>query len=201
MRVLLATDGSEDARAATAWLTQFPLPAGSELRVVSAVSIPIPALDVPPVQEFQKSLMDEAQRVAEAARAALAPRFQAAEAHVGEGDARDAERFERGQHRARGGDRRHAGLAFDVPDQLVRRTGHRTHRAVVGDEVDTAGRELAHPHVQVGEQRAETVFLGMAMDRHAREVNRDAVGRDAIELGLGYGVHGRRDHADLGTPA
>ena len=89
MRVLLATDGSEDARAATAWLAQFPLPAGSELRVVSAVSIPISALDVPPVQEFQKSMMDEAQRVAEAARAALAPRFQAAEAHVGEGDARD----------------------------------------------------------------------------------------------------------------
>jgi nucleotide-binding universal stress UspA family protein len=89
MRVLLATDGSDDARAAAAWLTQFPLPAGSELRVVSAVSIPASALDVPPVREFVKSLTDEAQRVAEAARTALAPRFKAADVHVVEGDARD----------------------------------------------------------------------------------------------------------------
>jgi len=44
MRVLLATDGSEDARAATAWLEQFPLPPGSALRVVSAVSAPPAAL-------------------------------------------------------------------------------------------------------------------------------------------------------------
>ena len=39
MRVLLATDGSEDARAAATWLTLFPLPSGSDLRVVSAVGI------------------------------------------------------------------------------------------------------------------------------------------------------------------
>jgi nucleotide-binding universal stress UspA family protein len=89
MRVLLATDGSEDARTATAWLTQLPLPTGSELRVVSVVNVPVPVLDVPPVHEFQKSLMDEAQRAAEAARAALAPRFRTAEVHVAEGDARD----------------------------------------------------------------------------------------------------------------
>jgi nucleotide-binding universal stress UspA family protein len=89
MRVLLATDGSEDARAAAAWLTLFPLPADSELRVISVVNMPVPVLDVPPVQEFQKSLLDEAQRTADAARSALAPRFRAAEAQVAEGDARD----------------------------------------------------------------------------------------------------------------
>ncbi|HEU4367755.1 MAG TPA: universal stress protein [Methylomirabilota bacterium] len=89
MRVLLATDGSEDARAATAWLTRFPLPAGAELRVVSVVNVPVAVLDVPPVHEFHKSLLDEAQRAAEAARAALALRFRAAEIHVAEGDARD----------------------------------------------------------------------------------------------------------------
>ena len=44
MRVLLATDGSEDARTACAWLAQFPLPADSRLRVVTAVSIS-PELD------------------------------------------------------------------------------------------------------------------------------------------------------------
>jgi nucleotide-binding universal stress UspA family protein len=90
MRVLLATDGSEDARVAAAWLTAFPLPAGSELRVISVVNLPVPVLDVPPVQEFQKSLRDEAQRMADSARSALAPRFRAADAEVAEGDARDA---------------------------------------------------------------------------------------------------------------
>jgi nucleotide-binding universal stress UspA family protein len=89
MRVLLATDGSEDARAATAWLSQFPLPDKSELRVVSAVSLPASALDVPPVREFLSSLMEEARRAADAARAALAPRFKAADIHVAEGDPRN----------------------------------------------------------------------------------------------------------------
>jgi nucleotide-binding universal stress UspA family protein len=88
MRVLLATDGSEDARAATAWLTQFPLPPEAELRVVSAVSVPPSALDVPPVREFQQSLLEEAKRTSEAARAALAPRFRGASTQVTEGDAR-----------------------------------------------------------------------------------------------------------------
>ena len=89
MRVLLATDGSEDARAAAAWLGLFPLPPGAHLRVVSVVNVPVPVLDVPPVHEFHKSMLDEAQRTADAARDALAPRFQTAEAQVAEGDARD----------------------------------------------------------------------------------------------------------------
>ena len=88
MRVLLATDGSEDALVATAWLAQFPLPPDSTLRVITAVSVPASALDVPTVREFQQSLRAEAQRIADAARVALAPRFTAADAHVGEGDAR-----------------------------------------------------------------------------------------------------------------
>ncbi len=89
MRVLLATDGSEDARAAMAWLGLFPLPADAELRVVTAVSVPPSALDVPTVREFQASLRAEAQRIAEQARAALAPRFPGASAHVGDGDPRE----------------------------------------------------------------------------------------------------------------
>lgn len=88
MRVLLATDGSEDARAATAWLGHFPLPPGAALRVVSAVSVPPSALDLPTVRDFQVSLREEAGRLAEAARAALAPRFATAEAHVADGEAR-----------------------------------------------------------------------------------------------------------------
>jgi nucleotide-binding universal stress UspA family protein len=90
MRVLLATDGSDDARIAGAWLTQFPLPAGSHLRVVSAVSIPPSALDVPPVRDFVASLRAEAKRDAEAARAQLAPWFTDSDSQVLEGDAREA---------------------------------------------------------------------------------------------------------------
>ena len=90
MRVLLATDGSEDARTATAYLARLPLPAGSRLRVVSVVSIPPSALDVPTVREFQASLRDAARQTAEAARAALGPRFADTDVQVPEGDARQA---------------------------------------------------------------------------------------------------------------
>lgn len=89
MRVLLATDGSEDARTACAWLAQFPLPADSRLRAVTAVSIPPSALDLPTVRDFLGSLREEARGTAESARRQLAPRFAESEAQVLEGDARD----------------------------------------------------------------------------------------------------------------
>jgi nucleotide-binding universal stress UspA family protein len=87
MRVLLATDGSDDARAATAWLTRLPIPPGSELRVVCAVSLPPSALDVPTVRDFLASLREEGRRTADAAQAALAGRFARAEVQVPEGEA------------------------------------------------------------------------------------------------------------------
>lgn len=90
MRVLLATDGSEDARTATAYLARFPLPAGSRLRVVSVTSVPASALDVPTVREFQAGLREATRRTAEAARAALGPRFADTDVQVPEGDARQA---------------------------------------------------------------------------------------------------------------
>ena len=74
MRVLLATDGSEDARTATAWLARFPLPdRAAACGSSSAVSIPPSALDVPTVREFQASLREAARQTAEAARTALGP--------------------------------------------------------------------------------------------------------------------------------
>jgi nucleotide-binding universal stress UspA family protein len=90
MRVLLTTDGSDDARAATAWLTQFPLPPGSRLRIVSAVSLPPSALDLPTVRDFHGSLREGAQRAAEAAKGLLAARFPDAEILLPEDDARVA---------------------------------------------------------------------------------------------------------------
>jgi nucleotide-binding universal stress UspA family protein len=88
MRVLLATDGSDDARMAAAWLTHFPLPAVSRVRVVSVVSIPASSLDLPTVRDFVGTLREDARHAAEAAQSALAARFPDAEVQVLEGDAR-----------------------------------------------------------------------------------------------------------------
>ena len=90
MRVLLATDGSGDARAAAAWLERCPLPEGSRLRVVSVVSIPPSALDIAPVREFNAALRKAAAEEIEAASAQLGARFASSDTQVLEGDAREA---------------------------------------------------------------------------------------------------------------
>ena len=89
MRVLLATDGSDDAQAATAWLAGFPLPEDTTVRAVTVAALAPAALDIPPVRELQVSLRQESRAVAEAACAALAARVRTAEAQVVEGDARE----------------------------------------------------------------------------------------------------------------
>src|SRR5262245_19933147 len=89
MRVLMATDGSDDARSACEWLARWPLPAGSRLRVVGAVNVPPSSLDIPTVREFVASLREEARHAAEAAWKRLASGFADSEAQVLEGDARE----------------------------------------------------------------------------------------------------------------
>ena len=74
MRILLATDGSRDAAAATAFLRELPLPAFSKILIVTAVSFPTFAFEPPPVREFKGSVLEDARRVVDEARATLAPR-------------------------------------------------------------------------------------------------------------------------------
>lgn len=74
MRVLLATDGSKDARAAAEYLRDFPLPGDATIRVMTVVTLPPSALDVPPVAAFNESLLAEGRRVVEEARTLLGPR-------------------------------------------------------------------------------------------------------------------------------
>ncbi len=74
MRVLLATDGSKDARAAAEYLKDFPLPGSATIRIVTLVTLPPSALDVPPVAAFNESLLAEGRRVVEEARTLLGPR-------------------------------------------------------------------------------------------------------------------------------
>jgi nucleotide-binding universal stress UspA family protein len=89
MRVLLATDGSDDAKAATRYLTRFPLPAATQLRVLSAVVLPPSALDIPPVREYWASLLEEGRRIADGALAEFAGRWPDTRAEVQEGDPRE----------------------------------------------------------------------------------------------------------------
>lgn len=74
MRVLLATDGSEDARAATAYLKEFPLPGSATIRILTVVTVPSSALDIPSVAAFSESLLAEGRHLGEEARAHLGPR-------------------------------------------------------------------------------------------------------------------------------
>jgi nucleotide-binding universal stress UspA family protein len=88
VRVLLATDGSKDARAAAAYLREVPLPPATTVRIIVAVTLPQFALDDPPVREFKRSVLAQARGLAAEARAALAPRDLVVETDVVVGDPR-----------------------------------------------------------------------------------------------------------------
>lgn len=89
MRILLATDGSKDAAAATAFLRELPLPASSKLLIVTAVSFPTFAFEPPPVREFKGSVLEDARRVVDEARATLARRGFDVETDVVIGNPKD----------------------------------------------------------------------------------------------------------------
>ena len=88
MRIMVATDGSDDARAAVEWLARFPLPADAQPLAITVVTVPPSALVIPTVAQFKQALRDEARRTAEAARATLASRWPATQARVCEGEPR-----------------------------------------------------------------------------------------------------------------
>jgi len=88
MRVLVATDGSRDAAEAVEWLAHFPLPAHSDIEVISAIPRPIfnEAVLQTPWTEFRK----QTEAVVEDARTRLAKRWPATTARIVEGDPRAA---------------------------------------------------------------------------------------------------------------
>jgi nucleotide-binding universal stress UspA family protein len=89
MRVLLATDGSSDAKAAAQWLDHLPLPADREVLVVTVINTPLmPA--VPEVAgELHSALIAEARRLADDSAADLVRPGSSATGRVVEGDPRD----------------------------------------------------------------------------------------------------------------
>jgi nucleotide-binding universal stress UspA family protein len=88
VRVLLATDGSKDARAAAAYLRELPLPPATTVRIIVAVTLPEFAPEEPAIREFKRSVLAQARGLADEARAALAPRDLVVETDVVVGDPR-----------------------------------------------------------------------------------------------------------------
>lgn len=86
MRVMLATDGSKDAQAAVTFLKGLPLPPSTALRIVTVVTLPSVARDVPSVREFEHSVVDEARKVLDRVRAVAARRGLTIETEVAVGD-------------------------------------------------------------------------------------------------------------------
>jgi nucleotide-binding universal stress UspA family protein len=63
VRVLVAIDGSDDAKAAVAWLSRLPLPAGHNIRLFTTVVPPVAWIDVDKAHEVRAALVAEAQRL------------------------------------------------------------------------------------------------------------------------------------------
>jgi nucleotide-binding universal stress UspA family protein len=89
MRVLVATDGSADARTAARWLADLPLPADASALAVAVVDLPPAPLDVPTVADFKRALLDEGRQAADEVVALLKDRFRSLEARAVAGDPRE----------------------------------------------------------------------------------------------------------------
>jgi nucleotide-binding universal stress UspA family protein len=90
MRILLATDGSPEAHAATEWLLTFPLPAHSTIRVITVASLDYGRPGTfDSADTVRRHLRDAASATARAAAATLAKRWADVEGQVLDGDARE----------------------------------------------------------------------------------------------------------------
>ena len=86
-RILVATDGSQDAAEAVDWLADFPLPPDATIDVVSAVEAPFAKHGV---ALGWREFVAENERVVAEARGRLAKRWPAVSANVLDGDPRKA---------------------------------------------------------------------------------------------------------------
>jgi nucleotide-binding universal stress UspA family protein len=91
VRILVAIDGSDDAKAAVAWLGHLPLPADQNVKVLTAVLPPIAFIDVDRAQAVRTTLMAEARRLVTDATSELrlTGKFSSGEVVI-EDDARQA---------------------------------------------------------------------------------------------------------------
>ncbi len=86
MRVLLGTDGSLDARRATRWLRQLPLPSGTAIDIMTVTTLSAPPRDAESMAELRRRLRLRARRTAESAARTLRRRSSKLEILVADGD-------------------------------------------------------------------------------------------------------------------
>lgn len=89
MRVLIATDGSKDAKNAAGWLKELPLPKATSVMVLSVAELPTPPVAVLTMKDLRDAVLADATRVGEAAKKFLDPRWPDIELRVSEGDPRE----------------------------------------------------------------------------------------------------------------
>ncbi len=88
MRILVATDGSNDAVGAVEWLAAFPLPADTAIEVVTAARLPFAAEAI--VAMGWREFLAESQRVVDDTVGRLSKRWAHVTGRVLDGDAREA---------------------------------------------------------------------------------------------------------------
>jgi nucleotide-binding universal stress UspA family protein len=88
MRVLIATDGSTDARTAAQWLVDLPLPHQASALVLTVVDLPPSPLDIPTVADFKRTLLDEGRTAADELLPLFKGRLASVESRVVAGDPR-----------------------------------------------------------------------------------------------------------------
>jgi nucleotide-binding universal stress UspA family protein len=71
MRILLATDGSNDAKVAVEWLRHLPLPPDREMLVITVFSPPVLPIEPDMLDELRTALIAEARRLADDTAAEL----------------------------------------------------------------------------------------------------------------------------------
>ena len=89
MRVLIATDGSPDARTAAQWLADFPLPGDAIALVLAVVDLPPSPLDVPTIAAFKRTLLEEGRKAADDLLPLLERRVASVESRVVAGEPRE----------------------------------------------------------------------------------------------------------------
>jgi nucleotide-binding universal stress UspA family protein len=88
MRVLLASDGSGDARRATGWLRDLPLPSDTRVAVLTVATLTEPPRDAQSMSQLRERVMARAREVGERAASILRSRWPAVETIVTLGDPR-----------------------------------------------------------------------------------------------------------------
>jgi nucleotide-binding universal stress UspA family protein len=86
MRVLLASDGSSDARRATRWVRDMALPADTRVSVLTVATLTEPPRDSQTMRELREGLVTEARQAGERAAKILSRRWPVVDTLVMQGD-------------------------------------------------------------------------------------------------------------------